>query len=122
MTVVVEPTAPGSMDPVVPHAGPGDLWFVLGELKFSGNYAAGGEIKLSEEIESALKQVGTGKILWLDVQGDAKGFIFAFNYETGKLQIYQTGAALKGKLEELPAGALPAEITGAKVRVFAIGR
>lgn len=122
MTVVLQTTVPNSNDPVVVHSGPGDFWFLIGQLTFSGNYSANGEAALAEEIKNILKQLGTGTILWLDVQGDTAGFVFAYNYTTEKLQIYRTGTALKGKLEELPAGALPAEITGAKVRVFAIGR
>jgi len=118
MTVVLEPLAEEGV--LRPHA-TGDKWTIAGRLKFSGNYTAGGETGLLGEIEAILRQLGVNAIDYVDVSGNTEGYVLNWNYSNGKLQIYQTGAALKGKLEELPAGALPAGVTGAAVRLFCIG-
>lgn len=117
MTIVL---AEVNNNPVVPHAS-GDTWRLTCGVTLSGTYKTGGDITLAEAIEKILGEQGTGVITWLDIQGDTGGFVLQFNYATGKLKVYRTGTALKGKFEELPEEAYPAELTGAKLRIFAMG-
>lgn len=108
-------------DPIEPHS-TGDAYQIRCGITLSSTYKTGGDITISEALETQLKQIGAGTIVWLDVQGDAKGYIFSYNYATKKLLVYRTGAAVKGALEELPEEAYPAAITGAKLRVLCIGK
>lgn len=120
MTVVL-----GSISGVVTTPSPsviGDKLCILCSLTFSSTYKTGGDTTLATEIETILKETGRGSIDWVKVDG-CPGYVFTYNYETSKLQLFRTGAAVKGVLEELPEEEYPALVrTGSKPRLFAIGR
>lgn len=100
----------------------GDKLSIITKLTFSGEYKTGGDITLGEEIKKLLEEIGRGTIEWVDVTG-SPGYVFSYNYETAKLQVFRTGTALKGVLEELPEAEYPALIrTGSQPHLFCIGR
>jgi hypothetical protein len=119
MTAVLEEI--GGAGPVVPHSG-GDFWEVRAALKLSGTYKTGGDITLSEVLETKLKEVGTGIIEWVDVQGKTGGYVLQYDYTNKKLMVFRTGGALKGALEQLPEEAYPAALTEPGLRVLAVGK
>lgn len=118
MTVVLSAALPNG---VVAPSIMGDKVTVLSNITFSGTYKTGGDASLAPLLEAIISEIGRGTLEWVSVEG-APGYIFKWNFETMKLQLFRTGAAVKGPLEELPEEAYPAAITGAKWRVFVIGR
>lgn len=103
MTVVLTPI---EGNPVVPHTD-GDDWEIRCGVTLSAVYKTGGDTTLKEAIEAILKQTGVGVIDFCQVNG-APGYVVQYNYKTGKLQVFRTGAAVKGVLEELPEEEYPA--------------
>lgn len=99
----------------------GDSLVVNSTITFSGTYKTGGDAGLAAILEELFKEIGRGSIDWVEVDGGV-GYVFKWNYETNKLQLFRTGAAVKGVLEENPEEAYPAAITGAKLRLLAVGR
>lgn len=107
--------------PVVPHSD-GDDWEIRCGLTATSTYKTGGDTTFKEEVEKILKQLGIGVIDFVIVNG-VPGYVFTYNYKTGKLQVFRTGAAVKGVLEELPEEEYPAAIreVGA-LRALVMGR
>jgi hypothetical protein len=118
MTIVL--SALGEEGVIKPHVY-GDKYAFTTAVTFSSTYKTGGDATLGEELKKLLAQLGSGIIDEVDITGDTKGYNLVYNYETNKLVVYRTGAAVKGAFEELPEEAYPAAITGAKVRVTCIG-
>jgi hypothetical protein len=105
MTVVL---AEINNEPVVPHCD-GDDWSIQCGLTLSSTYKTGGDTTFKEEVEKVLKELGAGTIIFVCVNG-APGYVIQYNYKTGKLQVFRTGAAVKGVLEELPEEEYPAAL------------
>lgn len=118
MTVVLAEVA---NEPVVPHSD-GDDWEIRCGLTLSSTYKTGGDTTFKEAVEAVLKEVGTGVINFVTING-APGYVVQYNYKTGKLQVFRTGAAVKGVLEELPEEEYPALLREAGLlRVLIAGR
>lgn len=92
--------------PVVPHSD-GDDWEIRCGITLSALYKTGGDTTLKEALEAILKTQGTGNIDFVQING-APGYVVQYNYKTGKMQVFRTGAAVKGVLEELPEEEYPA--------------
>jgi hypothetical protein len=117
MTVVL--TEIGNQ-PVTPHSD-GDDWEIRCGITLSSTYKTGGDTTFKEAVEAVLKQLGTGTIGFVIING-APGYVIQYNYKTGKLQVFRTGAALKGVLEELPEEEYPAALREAGLlRVMVAG-
>lgn len=118
MTVVL---AELNNQPVVPHCD-GDDWEIVCGLTFSSTYKTGGDTTFQVAIEAILKELGTGTINYVSISG-APGYVLQYNYKTGKLQVFRTGAAVKGVLEELPEEEYPALLREAGlIRCQVVGR
>lgn len=118
MTVVL---ASIENQPVTPHSD-GDDWEIRSGITLSGTYKTGGDTTLKEEVEKVLKQLGVGAIDFCQING-APGYVLQYNYKTGKLQVFRTGAAVKGVLEELPEEEYPALLREVGLlRMFIAGR
>jgi len=104
---------------VVPRVYGTDL-AVLSTVTFSGNYATGGDLTLTPLLESLFKLTGRGTVEWVQV-GGVPGYLVTYNYETGGLQVFES-AASGAAFKEFTAGAYAGAITGAKARLFALGR
>lgn len=117
MTVVLKPVSPNGV--VVPTVF-GDKLVLIEALVFSSTYKTGGDTALAKEIEIIFKENGGGLIRWIQVSG-VPGYLFIYNYETNKLQVYQSGKE-SAILKELPEAEYPAAIREGKPRLFAIGR
>jgi hypothetical protein len=117
MTVVVGPIV--STGTVRPHV-LGDRQSFIENLTFSGTYKTGGDETFKTAIEALLKQQGEGTILWVEVDG-TPGYKYTYNYETGKLQVFESGAS-GAVMKELAEAEYPALIrTGSKPRAFVLG-
>lgn len=118
MTVVL---AEMNNEPVVPHSD-GDDWEIRCGITLSAVYKTGGDTSFKEAVESVLKQLGTGIINFVTING-APGFLIQYNYKTGKLQVFRTGTALKEPFEELPEAEYPAALREAGlIRALIAGR
>lgn len=95
----------------------GDTQMVLCELDLTGVYKTGGDASLLPLLESLFKQVGLGVVEWVMVSG-IPGYVFMWNSETNKLQVFE-GAA--GLLKELAEAEYPAAIRTGDARMFALG-
>lgn len=118
MTVVL---AAIENQPVTPHSD-GDDWEIRCGITLSSTYKTGGDTTLKTELEVILKQLGVGVIDFCQING-APGYVLQYNYKTGKLQVFRTGAAVKGVLEELPEEEYPALLREAGLlRMLVMGR
>lgn len=119
MTVVLTPLAKN--ETVTPHSD-GDDWEIRCGITVSSTYKTGGDTTFKKEIEAVLKQLGTGIINFVMVNG-CPGYLLQYNYKTEKLQVFRTGAALKGVLEELPEEEYPAALREAGIlRAIVLGK
>lgn len=89
-------------------------------LVFTGEYKKGGDASLAKTLEAYFKQTGRGTIDWVQVSG-VPGFIFIYNYETSKLQVFESGK--EGEtFKELAEGEYPKVIrTESVAKMFAVG-
>lgn len=71
-------------------------WTVNGSITLSNSYATGGDTLTAA-------QLGLGTIKGIQIS-PASGYVFAYNSGTGKVQAYETGAALSGVLAEAANG------------------
>lgn len=119
MTVVLNPAmSNGVVAPIVL----GNHFAVTCKVTLSGVYKTGGDVSLLALIEAIFLQEGRGTIDWIDVKG-VPGYLIQWNPETKKLQVFRTGAAVKGVFEELPEEEYPAALRGeGKLNMLAIGR
>lgn len=107
-------------EPVVPHSD-GDDWEIRCGLTFSGEYKTGGDSTFKEVVEAVLKELGTGIINFVIING-VPGYFIQYNYKTGKLQVFWSGAS-GAVLKELTEAEYPAAIREAGiVRALIAGR
>jgi hypothetical protein len=93
---------------------------MIENIKLSGEYKTGGDSSLTAILEAYFKQEGVGEIRWVNVSG-VPGYVFVWNYETNKLQVFESGKEKK-PLSELPEAEYPEAIRNATVRMYAIGK
>lgn len=115
MAVTFTPILPANADPTPIF---GDRQIILGSLTFSGNYTTGGD---ALSFVAQLTQSGVGIADYVGINPIA-GYVFAYNYANGTLQVYDTGASSGAALAELAAGAYPGAITAVNPRFVVIGR
>lgn len=96
---------------------------LYGTALLSGSYTAGGEtinwltLASTSGGDSQINTLTPTTPLWVEFQlgvpiaATPLNYIFQYNYSTGKLQIFQSGASGSG-FGELAAGAYPAALTG----------
>lgn len=104
---------------VRPHV-QGDLISFIETAVFTGEYKTGGDTSVVKLLEQILSQNGTGVVMWVQVSG-VPGFIFIYNYETNKLQVFDSGKEGEA-FKELPEGEYPAAIRNSKPRVYVLGK
>lgn len=88
----------------------GDLQMLVGDLAFTSTYATGGN---SLDLAALFSILGAGTVLYVGVQG--VGYDFEYDITNKKLKVFTTANT------ELSAGAYPADLTGASVKLLAIG-
>lgn len=93
---------------------------ILENIKLSGEYKTGGDSSLLPILEAYFKQEGNGEVRWVNVSG-VPGYVFIWNYETSKLQVFESGKEAK-PLKEIAEAEYPEAIRNATIRMFAIGK